>query len=264
MQRTAPPATTLTLLGRLSHNDAMQNIVDSAVARSTLFHHMTPQNLGALVGIGISITKKAKEPIILRKEPVPGIFLVRKGLVDIFLPRQSKPLKQLGADSVVGEMSFLENKPASATIRAGTEGGATLTLFPRKEFLLLLEDASFASGFFRGIAEVVSFRLRSTTTEMSSLRQSLTRALADGSRDIEESAERKDPVFSALKAQFDKLDSEYRQFSKVAPEYAGHFREMGRSLGAIRVAADRFHTSVLARDAQLRNLLDSLESLTWN
>jgi CRP/FNR family transcriptional regulator, cyclic AMP receptor protein len=93
----------------------------------------------------------------------PGFFMIRTGEAEV--RRGNTMLAKLGAGDVCGEMSFLEDSNASASVVAG----ATATV----EFLSATElngiFAAFphlASRFYRSMALTLSRRLRSTSQQL--------------------------------------------------------------------------------------------------
>lgn len=103
-----------------------------------------------------------EEPILLYGEPVPGIFIIVEGAVDVFTEGFRTFLCRLDYGNTIGEMSLLESLTASASVR--TYGSHTeLLLCKASDFQeLLRSDPELAANFYKGAAVVLSNRLRTT------------------------------------------------------------------------------------------------------
>jgi len=70
---------------------------------------------------------------------------------------------RLGTGEVVGEMSFVDSAPPSATVTA--EPGSVILALPKREMLARLgKDIGFAARFYRAMAIFLADRLRSANT----------------------------------------------------------------------------------------------------
>ena len=73
----------------------------------------------------------------------------------------SREVARLRPGEIVGEMSFVDSRPPSATVQA-VEPSSVLAI-PRLGLAArLIQDAPFAARFYRAIAVFLSDRLRST------------------------------------------------------------------------------------------------------
>jgi CRP-like cAMP-binding protein len=97
--------------------------------------------------------------IIREGEPIDSLFFVTSGTFRV--TAGSRELARVGTGEVVGEISFVDARPPTATVTA-VENGRVLAI-PRAALLEKLEtDAVFASRFYRAIATFLAYRLRST------------------------------------------------------------------------------------------------------
>lgn len=83
-----------------------------------------------------------------------GAFAVRKATV------QGKDIAQLRAGEIVGEMSFVDARPPSASVIA-IEDSVVLSI-PSAALAERLADANFAARFYRSLAVFLANRLRNT------------------------------------------------------------------------------------------------------
>ncbi|PZU97509.1 MAG: cyclic nucleotide-binding protein [Leptolyngbya sp.] len=113
-----------------------------------------------------------------RRELQPGEVLIREGADcdDIFLILNGSlevsvaamgdhPIAQLATGEVVGEMSFVDGQPPSATVTA-LEPGIVLAISCSQLRHKLQQDMWFASRFYRALAILLSSRLRSTVKHL--------------------------------------------------------------------------------------------------
>ena len=76
-----------------------------------------------------------------------------------------KEVALLGAGEVLGEMSFIDSCPPSASVFA-TRGSSVLAVPVRDLAEKLAEDTNFALRFYKALAFFLSHRLRETTSRM--------------------------------------------------------------------------------------------------
>lgn len=100
--------------------------------------------------------------LITEGQPVDEIYMVIDGSVDVTaaaLP--GKVLANLGSGEVLGELSFLDDRPPTATVT--TSEHSLILAIPRQRLLARLErDDNFPQHFFRGLGRSLASRFRST------------------------------------------------------------------------------------------------------
>ena len=104
--------------------------------------------------------------LVREDDPSDRIFFIADGLFEVYVFAGHRiKVGQLGPGEVIGEISWLDRKPVSASVQA-LETSAVLvlstTLLERK----LAEDAGFATRFLRALATLIAERLRRTTSEV--------------------------------------------------------------------------------------------------
>ena len=116
---------------------------------------------------------KAGETIFARKDPGGEIFLIRSGVVKVFLPLSggiSYHLATFGAGDFFGDMSFLDQGVRSANAAAQTD--TALYVIARAEFDRLAADYPEVSAVvFERLALALALRLRQTDGELKALQQ---------------------------------------------------------------------------------------------
>ena len=108
----------------------------------------------------------AEGDVLIREGEVPAaIFMLLEGVLDAN-SADGRRLARLGPGSLVGEMSFADKAPASASVVAAEEA-RTLAL-PRDALAAqLAADPAFAAGFYRALAATISGRLRAANARLS-------------------------------------------------------------------------------------------------
>jgi len=98
--------------------------------------------------------------VVAEGTQVDSMFLVLQGLLSVYLSSLGgKELATLGAGQTFGEMSFLEDRPASATVKTLEE--TELLVIPRPDLNAKLDDdPAFAARLYKALAMVTSRRLR--------------------------------------------------------------------------------------------------------
>lgn len=101
--------------------------------------------------------------VLIREGQAPeAIYFVTEGLFDVvLLDARGKEVRidRCAPGTVAGEMSWLDGKPASATIRAA-ESSAVLAIPTNRLEPALAADPAFAARFYRAVALIASERLR--------------------------------------------------------------------------------------------------------
>lgn len=111
--------------------------------------------------------RQAAPGTILITEGVPtdALYFVLDGHFSVTAGRSAVELARIGAGEILGEMSFIDSAPPSATV---TALGAGLVLAVPRDVLAqkLKQDAPFAARFYRALAIFLSDRLRSAVGRM--------------------------------------------------------------------------------------------------
>ena len=100
--------------------------------------------------------------LIEEGQPINAVFIVLAGTLAVtFRGPGQQPGVRLGCGEVVGEMSFIDARPPSATVTAAED--AVVLAVPRAALSRKLEqDTAFAARFYRAVAMFLSDRLRAT------------------------------------------------------------------------------------------------------
>jgi bacteriocin-type transport-associated protein len=97
---------------------------------------------------------------------VDSLFMVLEGMFRVQTNHgDARELARLSSGEILGEMSFVDSRPPSATVIALTE--SSVLAVDRAELRMKLdEDVGFAARFYKAIAMLLSDRLRSTVSHL--------------------------------------------------------------------------------------------------
>ena len=89
-----------------------------------------------------------------------SIYFVNSGRLDVFLESRGKePIDHVGAGGILGEMSYLDEVPASASVVASED--SLLRVLPKESLTShIADDSGFGLRFYRAVALAISQRLR--------------------------------------------------------------------------------------------------------
>jgi CRP-like cAMP-binding protein len=104
------------------------------------------------------------EVLIQEGEPVDAVFILLDGRLNV--SAGGRPIATLLSGEIVGEVSFVDALPPSATVTAAQH--SRVVAIPRDLLRArLATDAWFAARFFRAIAVFLADRLRVTTARLA-------------------------------------------------------------------------------------------------
>jgi len=117
-----------------------------------------------LVEAGERLTLPAGSLVIRSGEPVDSLYIVTDGALEVLLPG-GRRIAELGPGDILGEMSLIEKRPPTASVRALEE--TRVLAVPQARLRDQLDrDQGFAARFYRAIAVFLSDRLRSTVGQL--------------------------------------------------------------------------------------------------
>jgi CRP-like cAMP-binding protein/SAM-dependent methyltransferase len=136
-----------------------------------LLSEFTETDIEWIFDVGIEQQVIANTVIIKEGTDPEALYIVLEGLVGIYVASAgNRQLAALGPGELLGEISFLEDRPASATVVA-VENSLLLVLSRDKLAARLEDDSSFASRFYKSLALITSRRLRRRVSSLGQLLQ---------------------------------------------------------------------------------------------
>lgn len=130
-----------------------------------LLSEFSDRDFDWLLTAGRRKTVTAEDTLIRQGEPIDAFYVILAGTLAVQIGPNHQEIAQLKAGEIVGEMSFIDTRPPSATVKALED--ALIWVIPRTTLSAkLLQDVEFASHFYHSIALFLSDRLRSTVSQM--------------------------------------------------------------------------------------------------
>jgi bacteriocin-type transport-associated protein len=119
-----------------------------------------------MIGKGSAHQVPAGTILIQEGRPVSALYIILDGTVAVLAQALGgQEVARLGVGEMVGEMSLVDARPPSATVKALEK--ATVFVLPREELVAKLRtDQGFAGRFYKAIATFLSDRLRGMTSRL--------------------------------------------------------------------------------------------------
>jgi CRP/FNR family transcriptional regulator, cyclic AMP receptor protein len=129
-----------------------------------IFGLLTDADVEWIARTGVRRRVNSGEILIREGFPVESVIVILQGDF-VVTAHVAGEVARLGAGEIVGEMSFVDSAPPSATVTAAREG---LVLFLDKRAMLqkLEADVGFGCRFYRSLAIFLADRLRTTVRRM--------------------------------------------------------------------------------------------------
>ncbi|MBW4522112.1 MAG: cyclic nucleotide-binding domain-containing protein [Scytolyngbya sp. HA4215-MV1] len=127
---------------------------------------LSDDDIDWVIAIGKREEVAANTVLIQEGQPIDTLYVLLKGKLTVStIASGGKEIAILTSGEIVGEMSFVDSRPPSATVKA-IEPSLLLSL-PRTELATKLkQDVGFASRFYRALAIFLSNRLRVTVSQL--------------------------------------------------------------------------------------------------
>jgi len=117
-----------------------------------------------LASAGKARSLSAGSVIIQQGVPVDSVFIVLDGQLQVY--SESVKIANLSAGEIVGEISFVDSRPPSASVKAAID--SQVLAVPKSALNAKLEkDLGFASRFFLSLATFLADRLRVADARLS-------------------------------------------------------------------------------------------------
>lgn len=120
-----------------------------------------------LVSVGKKTPVAAGSTLIKEGCPVDTLYILLEGaLVVSITATEERQIARLASGEIVGEMSFVDKYPPSATVQ--TLEDSLVLAIPRDKLADKLEaDEGFGCRFYRALSILLSHRLRGTVRQLS-------------------------------------------------------------------------------------------------
>jgi SulP family sulfate permease len=136
----------------------------------SVFRGLSPEQLQIVQNCVQPVLFRRGEIIFQEGEVGDGIYFILSGYVSVFTGSRDHRLATFAEGMFFGEMSILEDKPRSATVRAETD--TRLLFISKNNFQQLTEsDPSIIAHILQRLSRDLSHRLRMTTAEVRTLEE---------------------------------------------------------------------------------------------
>ena len=206
-----------------------------------LFKYLNDAECDLLLNKAQSLKKNPGDAVVLSGEPVAGIYVILSGEVGVYPPGAKKPFSLLSPGAAFGEMSFLDNSKASATIRIEKTGTEVTCISHALLQELVSNNPQLGSGIYRGVAASVAQKLRTTNEKISlevaathkTLLDSHLGKAVDGASVVEKLSERTSAQMQSLSIKLLAMGDIAARLTKSVPEKAGELNALGSELDDI-------------------------------
>ncbi|MGA8262411.1 MAG: cyclic nucleotide-binding domain-containing protein [Arenicellales bacterium] len=154
-------------------------MINELLSAQRIFEGIPDDTLDLLWQAGRPVSFKKGEVVIEEGDTVHSLYCILKGEVDILLPDDLEEYDDLTLVNMlvdgecIGEYSFVDRQPASATVRANTD--LELLELPHDELRRTLEaDSQLRAQVYKNLLESLVERLRNTNIYIDYLRRSKT------------------------------------------------------------------------------------------
>ncbi|MCZ8139583.1 MAG: Crp/Fnr family transcriptional regulator [Armatimonadota bacterium] len=132
--------------------------VTADLLRQPIFRDMTAEQVGILLDLSDERIYRDRDPVIRITETNPDLFIVAEGGVEV-RTATGDVLATMGQGSVFGEVSIVDEMPASATVLS--QGMTRLNVIHRKTLHALLDgDPKMKAQLMENLARILAGRLR--------------------------------------------------------------------------------------------------------
>ncbi|PZV07133.1 MAG: cyclic nucleotide-binding protein [Leptolyngbya sp.] len=131
-----------------------------------LLGELDDDDIDWMLATGTRETMPTGTVLINEGVPINNLFILLEGTLSVTTAAtQGREIANLLSGDIVGEMSFVDTRPPSATVSA--KGEALVLCVPREQLAERLKfDTGFAARFYRALAICLSNRMRLTVSQL--------------------------------------------------------------------------------------------------
>jgi bacteriocin-type transport-associated protein len=127
-----------------------------------IFGDLRDEDIEWLAAVGQRKNFAAGSVLIQEGKPVQEVYILLEGQLSVLVAsRRNEKIATLQKGEIVGELSFLDSRPPSATVVA-TVDSIVLAVSRDKLAAKLERDSGFAANFYRALGVFLADRLRNT------------------------------------------------------------------------------------------------------
>ncbi len=132
-----------------------------------LFGTLNDHDVEWMVSAGRVRSVPAGDVLVTQGHEIEAVYIILDGVFAVSVNAQlaQREISRMYAGDVVGELSFVDSRPPSATVTAIHH--SRVLCISRVDLRGKLEEPGFASRFYRALALFLADRLRSTTAHVA-------------------------------------------------------------------------------------------------
>lgn len=127
-----------------------------------IFGQLKDTDVDWLANHGKRQRRPARSILITAGVSVDTLYIVLEGELAVLEPKSGREIARLVAGEIVGEMSFIDTRPPSATVKALSDA-VVYAISKQKLAQHLDDDVAFAARFYKAVATLLSDRVRKAT-----------------------------------------------------------------------------------------------------
>lgn len=128
--------------------------------------HLSDSDIEWMIENGSKHHLSTGEYLVRQGEPIEDIFIVLSGSMNIFSEeRPDVNIATISSGEIIGEMSFLDERPPSVSVMA-TEDVSVYSISLERVKQYMEVNTRFAARFYYSISLFLSDRLRKTTSRL--------------------------------------------------------------------------------------------------
>lgn len=132
-----------------------------------ILSELSTRDIDWMLEVGKRLEIPAGSEVIKENQEIDALYIVLDGSLSVCVAALGeKEIATIGSGEVLGEMSFVDSRPPSATVTAIEK--SLILAIPKAELnAKLQEDVLFSLRFYRAIAKFLSNRLRGTFSSLA-------------------------------------------------------------------------------------------------
>lgn len=130
-----------------------------------ILSELSARDIDWMLEVGNRLEISAGTEVITENQEIDALYIVLDGSLSVCVAALGV-IATIGSGEVLGEMSFVDSRPPSATVKA-IEKSLLLAIPKAALNAKLQEDVLFSLRFYRAIAKFLSNRLRGTFSSLA-------------------------------------------------------------------------------------------------
>jgi CRP-like cAMP-binding protein len=127
---------------------------------------MSDDDIEWMIANGTPQQLAAGDVVIREGQPIEALYIVLDGALAVAAAASGDAMiARLGAGEIIGEISLVDSRPPSATVRA-TQPSTVLAIDRARLYAKLERDPWFAARFYRAVSVFLADRLRNTVVQL--------------------------------------------------------------------------------------------------